>query len=144
MRIASIQFDPQFAKVEANISRAAVLMSNVRADLIVLPELCFSGYTFKSPEEALSLAEPADSGVSFARMKELSIKLNAAIVYGFPEKAPEGLYNSCACVTPDGKALVYRKLHLFYEEKSFFLPGDKPPFTVEFRGCRLGMMICFD
>jgi predicted amidohydrolase len=29
-------------------------------------------------------------------------------------------------------------------EKDWFLPGNKEPEIVEFRGCRLGMMICFD
>jgi predicted amidohydrolase len=30
------------------------------ADLVVLPELCTSGYMFESAEEARSLAQPAD------------------------------------------------------------------------------------
>jgi predicted amidohydrolase len=144
MRVAAVQFQPRFGLVEENIARAGDLMNASRADLYVLPELCFSGYTFESYDEALALSEPATSGFSIESMKNLSSGLDAAVVFGFPEKAPEGLYNSCAFVSPEGQIKVYRKLHLFMYEKDWFLPGDGPLEPVEFRGCRIGMMICFD
>jgi predicted amidohydrolase len=39
---------------------------------------------------------------------------------------------------------VYRKLHLFDREPELFDPGDRPPAVQEWRGLRIGMMICFD
>jgi predicted amidohydrolase len=144
MRVATVQFQPKFGEIEANIDYVTSLLKDAQADLFVLPELCFSGYTFQSYDEARSLSEPVDSGLSFDKMKMLATSLNAAIIFGFPEKAPEGLYNSCAFVSPDGRIVVYRKLHLFMLEKEWFLPGNKEPDIVDFRGCRLGMMICFD
>lgn len=144
MRIALVQLSPYFGKVEQNIVRAIELITNLKADLFVLPELCFTGYTFRSKDEALTLSEPADQGFSIIRMRELSVKINAAIVYGFPERNDEGVYNSAALILPDGKTYVYRKLHLFMHEKDWFLPGDKLSEVIEFRGARLGIMICFD
>jgi predicted amidohydrolase len=144
MRIATVQFEPQFGRVDDNIARAIALISNIKADLFVLPELCFSGYTFKSQDEAESLAEPAVKGKSIDRMRELSSRIRAAIVFGFPEKAERGLFNSCAFVPPDGDPVIYRKLHLFLDEKEFFLPGDLGAIIADYRGVKLGLMICFD
>jgi predicted amidohydrolase len=144
MKVAFVQFNPQFGMVNDNIAAAESLIARVRAELYVLPELCFTGYTFKSKEEAQSLSEPADNGFSINEMKRISADLNAAIVFGFPERSGADLFNSCALVLPDGQVFVYRKIHLFMHEKEWFKPGDKP-FTVhEFNGCRIGLMICFD
>jgi predicted amidohydrolase len=144
MRVAAVQFQPQFGDIEGNMARVSSLLKDAKADLFILPELCFSGYTFQSLAEARALSEPADSGLSIAKMQKLASRLDAAIIFGFPELAPEGLYNSSAFVSPNGQVAIYRKLHLFMHEKEWFLPGDKSPEIVEFRGCRLGMMICFD
>jgi predicted amidohydrolase len=144
MKVAAVQFQPKFGEVERNIALAFSLMSDTKADLYVLPELCFSGYTFHSPSEAVTLSESVKGNYSIGRISELSSMLNAAIVFGFPEKTPEGLYNSAAFVAPDGRVEVYRKLHLYYHEKDYFQPGDKPPKVIQYQGCWIGMMICFD
>ncbi len=144
MRVAALQFQPEFGRIEENIAHVDSLLDGARADLFVLPELCFSGYTFASLDEAKALSEPAVGGFSVGKMADLSLKLNAAIVFGFPERSPEGLYNSCAFVGPDGETRIYRKLHLFMHEKDWFLPGDGPLEPFNYRGCRVGMMICFD
>ena len=66
------------------------------------------------------------------------------IVAGFAERAGAGLYNSAAAVTAGGVVQVYRKTHLFWDEKSLFLPGDTGFHLCEHRGVSIGMMICFD
>ena len=144
MRIAAVQFDSQFGHIDDNIAKATALMTNVKADLFVLPELCFSGYTFKSSGEAESLAESAAEGHSVIRMRELASRIKAGIVYGFPEKTESGLFNSCAFIPPDGDPVIYRKLHLFLNEKDIFLPGDMGAVIADYRGIKLGLMICFD
>jgi predicted amidohydrolase len=144
MKVAAVQFNPLFGDIERNISKAMELLSGVDSDLFVLPEFCFTGYTFQSRREAESLAENPADGYSIARMKELARAKNCAVVFGFCERAREGLYNSAAFVSPIGEIRIYRKLHLFLNEKDWFLSGDRPPQVHEFRGCRLGVMICFD
>jgi predicted amidohydrolase len=65
-------------------------------------------------------------------------------VGGFCERGDGGLFNSAA-IYGDGHLLsVYRKAHLFANEVSFFLPGNEKPPVIEFRGHKLGVMICFD
>lgn len=144
MRVAAIQFNPHFGRISDNIERAGSMMASVDADLIVLPELSFSGYTFTSRNETASLAETVPDGFTMKRMRELSTSLDCGIIYGFPETHRGRLYNSCAFVSPGGEIEVYRKLHLYYYEKEWFDDGDKTLNVFEFRGCRIGMMICYD
>jgi predicted amidohydrolase len=144
MKVAYVQFQPVFGRVAENIEKARSMMSGIDADIVVLPELCFTGYAFVSPQEAESYAESAGGGFSLKRMKELSENHNCGIVFGFPEKDGAGVYNSCAFVAPGAKTRIYRKLHLYYFEKDWFRPGDKPLDIFEFRDCKVGMMICFD
>jgi predicted amidohydrolase len=144
MRVAFVQFNPQFGRISDNIEKATSLMVSIDADLIVLPELSFSGYVFTSRDEASSMAESVPDGFTMKRMAELSARLDCGIIYGFPEYHKGNLYNSCAFVSPGSEIEVYRKLHLYYYEKDWFEAGDKPLNVFEFRGCRIGMMICYD
>jgi len=144
MRVAFVQFDPQFGQISDNIEKATSMMASIDADLIVLPELSFSGYAFTSRNETASLAESVPDGFTMKRMRELSARLDCGIVYGFPETHKGSLYNSCAFVSPGSEIEIYRKLHLYYYEKEWFDSGDKMLNVIEFRGCRVGMMICYD
>jgi len=144
MRVAYVQFNPEFGRVRQNIARAESLIAREKAELYVLPELCFSGYTFVSKDEALSLSELADNGFTINEIKRLSTELDAAIVFGFPERSGEDLFNSCALIKPDSPIHIYRKIHLFMHEKEWFNPGNKPFEIHKLNDCRIGLMICFD
>ncbi len=144
MKVGFLQFQVKFGEPEANRATARRLIGNEQFDLLVLPELCFSGYFMPSRETAAELAEPHSSGVSFAWAEELASNGNGAVVFGFPERANGNLFNSAAAVLPDGTTHLYRKTHLFNLEKEWFDPGDSGFGVFEFRGMRIGMMICFD
>jgi len=143
MRVALVQNHPIFGKKKENVERLLSLIDREPADLYVLPEMAYTGYQFVSPEEAAELADGLDApGVRAFREK--AREKNAAIVFGFPEKTPKGLFNSSLCVLPDGTERLYRKTHLFYKEKLYFLPGDTGFFVFDFRGLKIGPAICFD
>ena len=144
MRVALVQNHPAFGEKEANAAALAALMESAKADLYVLPELCCSGYQFLSPREAAALADPLD-GEFIDGFRRAARRLDAGIVFGFPERAEGGrLYNSSLALLPDGREYLYRKTHLFYKERLFFEPGDLGFTVFEFRGARIGMAICFD
>ncbi|MHC4421847.1 MAG: acyltransferase, partial [Planctomycetota bacterium] len=64
MRIGFYQFRPLFGKPDHNCRKVIDRLSQVRADLIVLPELAFTGYLFKDRAEVKALAEdPRRSGL---------------------------------------------------------------------------------
>ena len=143
MRVAAVQFHPQFLAKERNLLRLCEIVETIEADLIVLPELCLSGYYFSSIDQIASIAHSSDDE-SFERFTALAMKKNCAIVFGFAEKSEERFYNSAACITPEGVQGIYRKTHLFAEEKKWFTPGDSGFFTFRHQDARIGVLICFD
>ncbi len=146
MRVAVVQFTPEFNRLGANLEQIERLVAGARADLYVLPELCTTGYFFTSRSEAAAAAEPAE-GPSWAVFRRLSAATGAVVVAGFVESDGDRVFNSCLIALP-GRAtpVVYRKTHLFYREKDCFDPGDTGFFTVHdpARDVRIGPMICYD
>lgn len=147
--IGFFQFEPILGDVEANRRRIIAGLEGHRADLLVLPELAFTGYSLKDRTESLRLAEdPADSD-SVRILTRLAGDTGGRIVAGFAEKArrPDGtgnVYNSAVMVGPEGLEAVYRKIHLFGFESELFDPGDREPQVHDIGGLRVGIMICFD
>ena len=143
MKVGYVQTNPIFGMRDFNLEQVDSLLKNVKANLIVLPELFATGYTFTSKEEAFSLGEDVD-GQTGNFLRTLSKKSGAIIVAGFAEKKGNNLYNAAMVAYKDEIIGVYRKLHLYYKEKKWFSPGNLPLQVVEIDGLKLGIMICFD
>ncbi|PKP22494.1 MAG: acyltransferase [Bacteroidetes bacterium HGW-Bacteroidetes-21] len=143
MKIGYVQNAPVFGAKEKNFDEIRILLKDVKADLLVLPELFATGYTFCSKEESRELAEPAN-GITADFMKEMSIHTGASIVAGFAELDNDKVYNSLIIVSGNKVIDTYRKIHLFNKEKLWFSPGDKPLKVHEIKGVKIGAMICFD
>lgn len=140
-----VQFCPVRRDVAQNISTLGNILARVEADLLVLPELSNSGYMYSTSEELAPYAEEGDgSGPFLAALRRVASQSGAAIVAGFAERSGGKLFNSAAAVNGSGVLQVYRKTHLFADEKSLFLPGDSGFNLFEHCGVRIGMMICFD
>lgn len=139
------QFCPVRFDVAANVETVEQLLRGVEADLLVLPELANSGYMYAVPGDLAPFSEPADgSGPFLAALRQCAHRTAGVIVAGFSERAPEGLYNSAAAIGAEGVIQVYRKTHLFADEKLLFLPGDTGFRVCQHREVRIGMMVCFD
>ncbi len=144
-RVGFLQFCPLRHDVAANIAAVERLAAGIRADLLVLPELANSGYMFAIARDLQPCAEPGDgSGPFLSALQRLAGRAGGVIVTGFAEAGAAGLYNSAAAVDASGVRQVYRKTHLFQDEKDLFLPGDTGFRVFEQRGVRIGMMVCFD
>ena len=143
MRIALVQNSPRFGKKEENILRLFSLIDQEKADVYVLPELAYTGYQFISKKEVEELADSLDS-LSVRRFKDKAHQRGSVIIFGFPERAEEGFYNSSLAVLPDGQTVLYRKTHLFYKEKLYFLPGNTGFSVFTYKELRIGLAICFD
>lgn len=143
-RVGYVQTDPDFGAVERNLSRAIKLASSVEADLLVFPELFNTGYLFLSREEAFKLSEGVE-GFTVRKLSEFAAEHSTAVVAGFAEREDNKVYNSAVAIGQDGDVKgVYRKTHLFFEEKLIFDPGDTGFRVFELAGMRVGVMICFD
>ena len=143
LNVGYVQTNPLFGVKEFNYDQVRTLLKGVRADLIVLPELFSTGYAFTSKGEVAKLAENVDD-VTSSFLKELSTETGAIIVAGFTEKENDNVYNSSLIVHKNDVIGTYRKVHLYFKEKKWFTPGDRPPGVFEINKVKIGVMICFD
>lgn len=144
MRVGYYQFQPEFGLVKQNLKKAEITLSGVQADIIVLPELAFTGYLFKDRDELQGLAEVISDSPTVQRLTKLCTNNSFHLVAGFAERDGERLYNSALIIGPSGVVHCYRKLHLFNTEKDYFDPGDTPLDVIEIEGVKVGVMVCFD
>ena len=144
MIFSALQFCPAFLDVAANQRTLADWLGNCEADVAVLPELCTTGYFFHDTEQLYGVAEAAD-GPTVQFFREHAAERGMLIVAGFAERDGDAVYNSAVTVFPNGRTEIYRKVHLFAEEKLHFTPGNLG-FRVHTWGdrLRLGVMICYD
>ncbi len=144
MRAGFYQFKPVFGEKERNIDKVLHVLKDVGAELIVLPELFATGYQFISHDEVDRLSEQIPNGYTTEMLAGLSRSKGMYIVAGLPEKHEGRFYNSAILTGPEGYIGVYRKTHLFFEEKLWFKPGDTG-FEIFHTGIgEIGIMICFD
>jgi predicted amidohydrolase len=144
MQVGFVQFNPTFGDKTANVRRVTHLIARVNADLLVLPELFNTGYLFSSESELEELAEGIPSGATTRALKKLAEERNVYLVAGIAEEADGKFYNSAVLVSPSGEVKIYRKAHLFNEEKRWFTPGNTPFEVYDIGLAKIGMMICFD
>ncbi len=142
-RVTVVQTEPTFGDVDSNRLRTVeAVREHAESDLIVLPELATSGYVFQSDAEVDRVAEPVD-GPTAAAWTDVAAETDTWIVGGFPEHTDGGRYNAAMLVSPDGVEGVYRKAHLWDEERRWFTAGDDlPVFETPFG--RIGIQICND
>lgn len=144
MRVGFYQFRPQFGNVNANVKKVINALKGVAADLVVLPELPFTGYYFKDRSEVMALAEDPDNSTTIDSLKALCKERDFYLVTGFTERKRDKCFNSAVLIGPEGLLHTYRKLHLFYEEKNCFDPGDIPLQVNSVRDAVIGIMVCYD
>jgi predicted amidohydrolase len=144
MKTGFIQFNPIFGEIEQNIKRVKLLVERVDADLIVLPELCSTGYLFTSRQEAEEMGEEIPTGRTTEALCGMARARNNYIVAGLIEKEGNRLFNASVLIGPGGHIATYRKIHLFSEETLWFDPGDGEFAVYDIGICRVGLMICFD
>ncbi|MFX1420535.1 MAG: nitrilase-related carbon-nitrogen hydrolase [Promethearchaeota archaeon] len=143
MKVGYVQTSPTFGDKQHNFEEIEKLIANNKADLIVLPELFATGYTFTSKEEAILFAEDHDGDTAQFLLK-IAQTTGSVIIGGFIEREGDNIYNAAMIVSNNEVIGTYRKIHLYFKEKSWFSPGDKPLRTYKVNGINIGIMICFD
>ncbi len=144
-KVGVVQFEPRLFEVDKNLKKMAKLVETVEADLVVFPELATSGYIFNSVSELKKVAENSQNGATANMFKKLAEKNNTSYVVGFVELSNGKIFNSSMLVNPNGNIFIYRKTHLFFEEKKWFTAGNSgfKVFKAKY-DVKIGMMICFD
>lgn len=142
MKAGFIQTNPIFANPKENLGKVLAKLKGIDSDLAVLPELFNTGYNFKTKDDLIKYAETKD-GETAKALQRIAKEKNMCIVAGIAEKEGNGIYNSAFMITPD-KVNVYRKAHLFKNEKDVFKKGNTGFNVFEFKGAKIGLMVCFD
>lgn len=145
MKIGYLQMAPCLGDQDKNIQTIEKLLPQAAgAELLVLPELCNSGYRFESRQQAWELSETVADSTFLRFIESKCVDLNVHIVVGFNEREGDKLFNTSVLVGPGGVVGKYRKMHLFMDEKDIFEPGDLGFPIFDLGGCKIGMLICFD
>ena len=145
MKIGFVQCEPVLGDVHATIQRIDDLIHRVtKPDILVLPELCNSGYNFLSYEQAWETSEEISDSIFIRYMESKCAQLNMHIISGFNERDNDKLYNTSVLIGPKGYIGSYRKLHLFMNEKDYFEPGNTGLPVFDIGSCKIGMLVCFD
>ncbi len=145
-RVGIAQTKPKLGNIEYNLEHTRGILESAKEEeieVLVLPELSNSGYSFLYEYEARNSSEKIPDG-EFSQLLLDWSKSNRLVVAGICEQWDKGLGNS-AGIFANGKHLgTYRKLHLFHREKELFQPGNEEPPVFEFNGHRYGIMVCWD
>lgn len=150
VNVSCVQMEPVMYHVDENIKKMenyidTVMTEHPETNLIVFPELITSGY--ECNEEFHALAEVVPYGKSMKRIGTCAKKHGVNVIYGFPEQdatLTDVLYNSSVFIDNNGNVLdVYRKVHLFGNEKTYFRSGCEYTLINSSIG-KIGMMICYD
>jgi len=147
VKLACIQMQPSFGDVASNVARSVQLIEQAASqgvNLVVLPELCNSGYVFSNRAEAFAVAEEIPAGRTASAWMECAARHRLHLVAGICERAGNRLYNSAVVIGPQGYIGTFRKVHLWNEEALYFEPGDLgfPVFHTPIG--RIGVAICYD
>ena len=144
IKIGFVQFNPIFGKVDENNKKIEDFVSKTEADLLVLPELCNTGYMFKGKNELGQLAEEIPDGKTTQEWMRIAKENKVHLVGGLAEKDGSDFYDSSVLVGPKGFVGTYRKIHLFLNEKKIFKPGNLGFNVFDTDIGKVGLMICFD
>jgi predicted amidohydrolase len=147
--LAAVQFECRIGYKNENLEHSLELIHQAAdkgANLIVLPEMCNTGYMFNTRREAFEAAEKIPSGPAARAWMKAAKERNVYIVAGLGELSEDGgkVYNSAVLVGPEDLIGVHRKLHLWHDDKIFFEPGDLGYQVFPTPIGRIGMLICFD
>ncbi len=145
LRLGVFQTPAELDGVTARLDWLATKLPGLASDgvqMVVLPELFATGYNIG--HDVVALAEPADGPIA-RRIAGLAEHHGMAVLYGYPERAGDALYNAALCVGPDGQVLGHhRKLAIppgF--ETQHFRPGAGVTLFA-YAGMRCAILVCYD
>jgi len=114
-----------------------------KADIVLFPELCLTGY----PPEDLLLRPSLDLRIAEALERLQQANLEPAMVIGAPVRSGGLLYNAAVVVEKGEIRGRYFKRcppnYQVFDEKRYFAEG-RDPLVMEFKGVPVGITVCED
>lgn len=149
MRVVILQYTPIFKDSAATVIKVNEIIDGsavTGADIIVLPELSFCGYTFADYADAYPHAEVLAGSPTCAWASALSQRMRAFTFVSFLELDDAKLYITLAVHDRTGRLVgTRRKYNLFGNELKFITPGAHPYTKLPLEGIgNVGLVICND
>ena len=142
MKIALVQYSPDWENKEANKNKILSMIENVEGvELFVFPEMTLTGFTMSSREMSETI-----QGESFRFFSSIAAKKKSNVFAGIIERRNNLIYNTLIHVKPDGSLVkLYRKVHPFSysSENKHYNAGTKPAIT-KIKKWKIGLTICYD
>lgn len=143
MKIGLLQFSPEWENKENNILKVKELLEKDTGDtdLILLPEMTFTGFTMNTKHCFEDIDGPAKKYLIHA-----SSKLRKNIISGFIEKEEERFINTAIHFNEYGLiAAKYKKIHPFSlgKEDEHYSAGNEIVITTIDK-VKIGLSICYD
>jgi predicted amidohydrolase len=143
MKIGFAQFSPIFGDKKVNIQKIEELITSIKANIIVLPEMCTTGYMVSARDELKSLAETI-RGETVKNISRIAKQNNCCLIFGMPELCGNKIFSTAVAIGPSGILAKHQKSHLFLKEKLLFDKGTTKPTLFKWRGVKIGLGVCYD
>eukprot|EP00927_Polykrikos_kofoidii_P078406 TRINITY_DN75232_c0_g1_i1.p1 TRINITY_DN75232_c0_g1~~TRINITY_DN75232_c0_g1_i1.p1 ORF type:complete len:380 (-),score=73.05 TRINITY_DN75232_c0_g1_i1:90-1229(-) len=173
LKVAIVQLAPEHKNPEVSRQKADELIERALAsvgpedacqidgdlDVLVLPELCFSGYTFQDSNDVAPFLEFQDEGPTYSWCLEKATRFNCYVVCSFPEKVrppareqPSMTVAHLAqiVIAPSGGIVAcHRKHALWGPDVNCFTPGKDVGTAADIvlktgQTVKVGLGICLD
>jgi hypothetical protein len=141
--VAAVQMDANPAPCEIRLQAAASLVAQAvtaGAQLVVLPELFNTGYTYA--DSNFAAAELPD-GTSAAWMRQTAARLNVHVAGSLLLQQGDEIVNALLLFAPDGRFWRYEKLYPWGWERAYFRSGRDITIANTDLG-DIGLLICWD
>ncbi|KAL7747241.1 hypothetical protein RI367_007452 [Sorochytrium milnesiophthora] len=150
MKIGFCQFAPQLKQLQSNLDTLGEWVQDIQPrslDILMFPEMCFTGYAFRSREDVMPFVEHDTAGPCLTFCQETAKRLGCWVVAGYPrhDRQTDNLYNSMCVFDRAGNLHHVYDKHFLYEtdenwasEGASFASIDIPEFG------KVGLGICMD
>lgn len=147
LRIAIAQFNFTVGDIAGNVSKIIAAYRRAmeeEADMVILPEMCITGYP---PEDLVLRHSFQDVAMSAAEELAQSVNSGTALLCGGLWREGEKLYNTAFLM--EGGKIIHRQYkhnlpnYGVFDEKRVFVAANVPSPAL-WRGMKLGILICED
>ncbi len=143
MKIGLLQYNPEWEKVEDNISAIESILSKEASDenILIFPEMTLTGFTMESEK----FAEELD-GTGTKYFISLAERLKKHLFCGLIEKEDEKIYNTLVHFDDNGLIQArYRKIHPFsYAKENNYYDSTKETIITKIDQIGIGLSVCYD
>ena len=144
LSIGIFQYEMQDESPDSKINKLDKFLNETTPlDLVVCPELFISGY---GNLEKINAYSEKREGLFAKKISTLAKKSNTAVIYGYPEKDNNQLFNSAQLFDNEGISIINHRKKLLpptADESKIFTPG-KESSILSIKGIKSAIVICYE